>query len=145
MDVKQLNRLLIDRFPELEKEYQEEVDWQEGDETGSHVVYGDVFTPYIEKIIIQQKNLEIQKAFAFIEEILARNEKYSDEVIMLSVLERLMLNKEQFQSCKKYLGKHTEQIIKEMQYLQKCGKTGSQPIKLCLTIGKKSVIPKQLI
>ena len=115
MDVKQLNQLLIDRFPELEKEYHEEVDWQEGDETGSHVVYGDVFTPYIEKNIIQQNNSEIQKAFSIIEEILARNEKYSDEVILLNVLERLMLDKEQFQSCKKYLGKYTEQIIKEMQ------------------------------
>lgn len=115
MDAKQLNRLLIDKFPELQKEYHEEVDWQEGDETGSHVVYGDVFAPYIEKIIIQRNNAEIQKVFAFIEEILARNEKYSDEVIMFSILERLMLDKEHFQSCKKYLGKYTEQIIKEMQ------------------------------
>ena len=115
MDIKQLNRLLISKFPELEREYHEEVDWQEGDETGSHVVYGDVLTPYIEKIIIQQNNAEIQKVFAFIEEILTRNEKYSDEVIMFSVLERLMLDKEQFQSCKKYFGKYTEQIIKEMQ------------------------------
>ncbi len=46
---------------------------------------------------------------------MTRNEKYSDEVIMFSVLERLMLDKEQFQSCKKYFGKYTEQIIKEMQ------------------------------
>ena len=58
MDIKQLNQLLISKFPELEKEYHEEVDWQEGDETGSHVVYGDVLTPYIEKIIIQQNNAE---------------------------------------------------------------------------------------
>lgn len=50
-----------------------------------------------------------------IEEILARNEEYSDAVIMFSVLERLMLDKERFQSCKKYLGKYTEQAIKEMQ------------------------------
>ena len=38
MDVKQLNQLLINKFPELEREYHEEVDWQEGDETGSHGV-----------------------------------------------------------------------------------------------------------
>lgn len=115
MEAKQLNQLLINKFPELEKEYHEEVDWQEGDETGSHVVYGDVFTPYIEKNIIQQNDAEIQKVFVFIEEILTRKEKYSDEVIMFSVLERLMLDKEQFQSCKKYWGKHTEKTIKEMQ------------------------------
>lgn len=115
MEAKQLNQLLINKFPELEKEYHEEVDWQEGDETGSHVVYGDVFTPYIEKIIIQQNDTEIQRVFVFIEEILARNEKYSDEVIMFSVLEGLMLDKEQFQSCKKYFGKCTEKTIREMQ------------------------------
>lgn len=46
--------------------------------------------------------MEILKVFDFIEEILAANEKYSDEVIMFSVLERLMTDKEQIQSCKKY-------------------------------------------
>lgn len=115
MDVKQLNQLLINKFPELKKEYHEEVDWQEGDETGSHVVYGDVFTPYIEKNIIQQNDTEIKKVFVFIEEILAKHQKYSDEVIMFSVLERLMLDKEQLQRCKKYLGKCTEKTIREMQ------------------------------
>ena len=115
MEKKQLNRLLIDRFPELEKEYHEEVDWQEGDDTGSHVVYGDIFTPYVKKMIIQQNIEEIKKVFVFIEEILAENEKYSDEVIMFSVLENLMLNKEQFQNCKNYLGKYTEQTISEMK------------------------------
>ena len=115
MDTKQLNLLLLDKFPELEKEYHDEVDWQEGDETGSHVVYGDVFAPYIEKNIIQHNNAEIKKVFAFIEEILSRNEKYSGEVIMFSVLERLMLDEAHFKSCKKYWGKCTKKIIKEMQ------------------------------
>ena len=115
MDAKQLNQLLIEKFPELEKEYHEAIDWQEGDETGSHVVYGDVFNQHIEKKIKKKNNAEIQKVFAFIEEILAKNEKYSDEVIMFSVLERLMLDKEQFQGCKKYFGKYTEKIIREMQ------------------------------
>lgn len=57
MDAKQLNRRLVNRFPELEEKYHDEVDWQEGDGTGSHVVYGDVFAPYIEKIIIE-KNMK---------------------------------------------------------------------------------------
>lgn len=114
MEVKKLNRLLLDNFPELENEYHEEVDWQEGDETGSHIVYGDVFAPYIEKIILQKNEAEIQRVFVFIEEILSKNEKYSDEVIMFSVLERLLSDKEQYQNCKKYFGKYTEQIIKEI-------------------------------
>ena len=114
MEKKQLNTLLISTFPELEKEYYEEVDWQEGDETGSHIVYGDVLAPYIEKNIMQQNDAEIKTVFAFVEKILLRNETYSDEVIMFSVLERLLSDKEKFEYCKKHFGKCTEKIIKEM-------------------------------
>lgn len=102
-------------FPILEKEYLEEVDWQEGDETGSHIVYGDVFAPYVKKVMVQQNNAGIQKVFTFIGEILARNDKYSDEVIMFSVLEGLTLDEERFQNFKKYLGERTKQAIQEMQ------------------------------
>lgn len=115
MDAKQLNRRLVNRFPELEEEYHEEVDWQEGDETGSHVVYGDVFALYIEKIIVEKKYEELKKVFTFIEDILLENEKYSDEVIMFSILERLMSDKEQFQNCRKYFRECTERVVKEME------------------------------
>ena len=47
----ELNKLLIEKFPNLIDDYCDEVGWQEGDETGSHIVYGDVFTPYIVKCI----------------------------------------------------------------------------------------------
>lgn len=114
MDAKQLNQILINRFPELEQAYHEEVDWQEGDETGSHVVYGDVFAPYIENIITEKNYEELQKVFIFIEDILLVNDKYSDEVIMFSILERLLCDKEQFQICRKYFGGCTERTIKEM-------------------------------
>ena len=50
-----LNLKLIERFPELRNKYKEEVSWQEMDETGSHIVYGDVFTPFIEEKI-EEKN-----------------------------------------------------------------------------------------
>ena len=90
MEAKELNRLLIDRFPELEKKYHDEVDWQEGNETGSHVVYGDVLAPYLEAAVAQNKQEVLKKMFVFVEEILCQNEDYSDEVIMFSVLERIL-------------------------------------------------------
>lgn len=43
----ELNRLLVNKFPNLIEDYQDEVEWQEEDETCSHIVYEDVFTPYI--------------------------------------------------------------------------------------------------
>ena len=43
------------------------------------------------------------------------NEKYSDEVIMFSILERLISDEEQFQNCRKYFGECTERVVKEME------------------------------
>ena len=113
--MKKLNHFLIEKFPELEKEYHAEVDWQKGDDTGSHVIYGDVFAPYIEKNIDEREDEKLKKIFDFIEEILLQKEKYSVEVIMFSVLERLIADEKRFQICKRYMGKQTELIIKEMQ------------------------------
>ena len=111
---KQLNLLLINKFPELLENYYEEVNWQEGDETGSHVVYGDVFAPYIEKTIDESNYMKLNEIFDFIEEILIQNEKYSTEVIMFSILERLISNKKYYNICEKYFGQCTKNVIKEM-------------------------------
>ena len=62
MTNKELNQFLIASFPELKHAYNEEVSWQEGDDTGSHVVFGDVFTPYLEKLI-ETKNEEKFKIY----------------------------------------------------------------------------------
>ena len=47
MTSKELNLYLIKNLNEIENFYKEEVSWQEGDETGSHIVFGDVFVPFI--------------------------------------------------------------------------------------------------
>ena len=46
-----MNLMLIEEFPELKTQYEEEINWQEGDETGSHVIYGDIFAPFIKEKI----------------------------------------------------------------------------------------------
>ena len=48
MQAKELNQLLINSFPELEAKFHEEVDWQDGYETGSFVVFEDVFMRFVE-------------------------------------------------------------------------------------------------
>lgn len=111
MNNKDLNLFLIKKFPSLEEKYRREVDWQEGDETGSHVVYGDVFSPYIEDIIEKKDTEMLKNVFEFIEDILVMNEKYSSEVILFSVLERLVLDSNKLQYCKKYFGLHTAKMV----------------------------------
>lgn len=60
MKTKELNEKLKNAFPEILNMYNEEVSWQEGDDTGSHIVYADVFVPYI-KLQIQNDNYSMVK------------------------------------------------------------------------------------
>ena len=76
MDSKKLNIMLIESFPNLIDEYREEVQWQEGDDTGSHAVYGDVLSPYLIKCIEQNNTSEVIKILVFIEKVLELNIKY---------------------------------------------------------------------
>ena len=86
MTAKQLNLLLIEKFPELKLKYQDEVDWQDGDETGSHIVYGDVFAPYVEECIDKKMDNKLKRIFTFIEEIdtvldeIMKSDYYSEEL-----------------------------------------------------------------
>ena len=90
MNAKKMNLLLIEKFPQLKTAYDEEVSWQDGDETGAHVVYGDVFVPFIEETIQNCKS--ICEIIDFIESILQMKADYSDEVIYSTVLYDLILN-----------------------------------------------------
>ena len=111
----ELNNIFNTAYPELKSEYEEEVCWQEGDDTGSHVVFGDVFTPYIERLLNDRDEVKTEKAFSFIEKILDMNDRYCDEVIAFSVLEKLMDDLESIESVKKIMGEKTQKICKELR------------------------------
>lgn len=47
MTIKELNLFLLRLLPGIKDSYIEEVSWQDGHDTGSHVVFEDVLCPYI--------------------------------------------------------------------------------------------------
>lgn len=111
---KELNKLLIKTFPNLNKSYHEEVAWQEKDDTGSHIVYGDVFTPYIVDCIEKNRQKEIEKIFAYLEFLLSKQDSYTTEVVTFSVLESieyLLKNNKKLQGM---LGEKTIEKLKEL-------------------------------
>ena len=110
----QLNRMLIDSFPDLTNAYQDEVDWQEGDETGSHTVYGDVFTPYVVKCIETKNSNELNKIFEFIESLLSKQDTYVDEVLAFSVIESLEYLLKENQEIIDMMGKRTKDLLEEL-------------------------------
>lgn len=90
MTSKELNLALIKAFPEIQHKYSVETTWQDGDETGSHIVFEDVFVPYIRKQISIQNDRKLEQIFEHIESLLNLNDAYIEEVIVFSVIEPLV-------------------------------------------------------
>ena len=115
MNTKEFNLMLVENFPNLIEKYNEEVSWQEGDETGSHVVYGDVLTPYLEQCLKENNNSEVKKILEFLEKILSYKIKYSDEVVAVSVLEGTVYEYKDSKILNDNYGPLTIKLIKEMR------------------------------
>ena len=96
MTSRELNSILIKWVPEVVASYEKEVEWQEGDETGSHIIFGDVLVPHIIELVEEKESESLKKIFEFIEHLLSLNDEYAEEVVMLSVIESLYHRLENF-------------------------------------------------
>jgi hypothetical protein len=113
MECRELNQMLITEFPNLKNNYIEETSWQEGDETGSHTVFGDVFTPYVVEIIDKCNEKELKNIFRFIEDILLLKDEYAEEVIALSVIESIEVKIKNNKKIIEMLGEKTKYIFNQ--------------------------------
>ena len=94
MTSKELNIKLIESFPEIRDIYYDETSWQDGDETGSHIVYADIFVPFIKEQISNGKESTIINIFNYIEKLIELNDEYTNEVIAFSVIESLLFDED---------------------------------------------------
>ena len=114
MTSKELNLKLITLLPELEPSYRHEIEWQDGDETGSHIVFEDILVPYLLDCIKNGDEEDIRKSFDSIETLLYLKDKYAEEVIAFSVIESLIFSidiKEDLYNC---MGNLTQKMFKEV-------------------------------
>ena len=115
MTSKELNLKLIESFPEIKDVYFEETSWQDGDETGSHVVYADIFVPFLKEQIITRNEQLLFETFEYIENLLELDDDYVNEVIALSVLESLIFDEDvDNASFIQFAKPNTFELIKEI-------------------------------
>lgn len=115
MNSKELNMKLIENMPELKERYLEEVSWQEGNDTGSHVVFSDVFFSYMLETINNQDTKRIKKCFDIIERILMLDDEYAEEVITLSIIENLIYEFVNLDIVYPYMHEHTKQVFTNLK------------------------------
>jgi len=112
---KELNLRLISAFPELESEYRAQTNWQERDETGSHVVYGDVLLPKILLLLKGKKFGAAKKYLDFIEGLIAEDDEYGAEVAILTVVEGIFYDEIDENEIVPLLGPETLEVWEEFK------------------------------
>ena len=113
-----LNLKLLEYLPEIENLYNEEVSWQDGNDTGSHIVFEDVLVPYIKKCAQENNASQLRKCFAVIERIFSFDDEYAEEVIELSVLESILFSEADLRcEAEKYMENKTSQSFAELKKL----------------------------
>lgn len=116
------------KYDELYKTFKEEI--SEGysffeikekenliDETdGMHVVFGMVIVPYILYIVQNNKILEINKVFSFLENMAICEDVKIKEVLDFTVLEQLVDERQDvLGQCKQYMKKNTLEHCEEVE------------------------------
>ena len=113
MTSKELNLKLVKAFPELETVYHEQTEWQEGDETGSHVVYEDVFVPALLDLIKSKDYCKAKTYFDFVEVLLEEGDDYAIDVMTVSVIESVAFDDVDENETSKLLGAKSLKIWEE--------------------------------
>ncbi len=89
MTERELNELLLTKFPEIKKDFDTYTEWQDGLDTGSFLVVEDVLMEYIRKVLGKKDYKKIAYICETIEEIYSKNDEYATNVIVVGILENL--------------------------------------------------------
>lgn len=86
----ELTQRLLEIVPELRPAYERELQSWAGSQPGQHVVFGDLLTPYLLSLLESGRDREVlERVFGFLEVLANHPEKIVQEVVALSVVERL--------------------------------------------------------
>ena len=68
-NTKELNTMLLEAFPELKERFEDETSWDDGIDTGSYVVYEDIFMPYVVQAFVDNDQESINRVMQFVEKL----------------------------------------------------------------------------
>ena len=111
MTSKELNMLLLKTFPGIYDTYIDETQWQDGDDTGSHIVFEDVFVPNLLKLLQENDIIAISHAFEFIEKLIDTHDDYATEVVFFSILESLFYRCNNHNLILPYMGNKSKEFF----------------------------------
>ena len=92
MDAAQLNKTLIDAFPELKEQFKEYVSWQDGMDTGYFLTYEDLLLPVARRALEQADGAMLKRIGDFIEMLMTSGDPNAKNVATVGLIEGLRAN-----------------------------------------------------
>jgi hypothetical protein len=112
---KKYNELLLTKFPSLKDEFEKYTSSQDGINTGSTLVYEDIFVPFVIKQLININIEEINKITELIDELLASKDEYANNIAYVAILESLKSDSNG-KKIRNYLNKNSLKYYDELTY-----------------------------
>lgn len=106
---------LVAHLPELSDAYETELQWWSSGVPGPHVMYGDVLNPHIQRMLEAADDDALRRVFAFVE-MLARNDDVRvQEVVSVTICERLGSDKGRLAKAQRFMGPATRRLSDEVE------------------------------
>ena len=86
-NTKELNTMLLEAFPELKERFENETSWDDGIETGSYVVYEDIFMPYVVQAFVDNDQESINRVMQFVERLASSDDVDVKNLIDISIID----------------------------------------------------------
>jgi len=107
---------LLYSIPEIREEYELEFEWWDGEFPGLHNIFGDVFNPFLIRLIKNNNNLNLLKrTFEFLENMAISNDDNVKNVLSVTVLENLGDDKKILNKSFEYMGANTKKLSLEIE------------------------------
>jgi hypothetical protein len=107
---------LIEVVPELRCQYESELEWWGDEQPGAHIIFGDVLNPYL-ICLLESGNQEaiLARIFAFLEELASHEDTRVQEVVAVTVCERLGDDSKVIEKARRYMGNKTLSLSNEIE------------------------------
>lgn len=111
-----LINMLVYTFPHLEKEVEV---FLSSDGKLCHVLYESILCPYVNNLLQNDSKKELNIVFDFYEKMAMCEDDEVKNLLQVTLLENLMVNKELYKKAEKYMHTNTKLICKSIEkYLQ---------------------------
>lgn len=96
-NTKELNTMLLETFPELKEKFEDETSWDDGIETGSYVVYEDIFMPFVVQAFVGDDQESINRIMLFVERLASIDDTDIKNLIGITIIDNVRMY--DFEEC----------------------------------------------